>query len=455
MLKNFYIENYGCQMNIYDNEIIISILTKNNLFYVNNIYKADLVLINTCSIREKAEETIYNRLLFLNSIKKKKKFFLLGIIGCMAKRIDSKFFFKKKILDFVIGPDKYRELPNIIKSFNNNDNRYFYNIILSNEETYSDIFPTKLYNYNKVTSFVTISRGCDNMCTFCVVPFTRGRERSKSPNNIIKECNKLYNMGYKEVTLLGQNVDSYLWCKKNHIKKKIIKEKNKTINFSQLLEKISKSLPNMRIRFCTSNPQDMSLDVIKIMKKYDNICKYIHLPVQSGSNRILKLMNRKYTRMEYIKLVELIKNIIPNCSLSYDIITGFCTETEKDHLDTLNIMKYIKYDFGYMFCYSHRKGTYAFKKLKDNVPIIIKKLRLKEIINLQRKHSYLKLKKYINTIQEVLIEGISKKDNNYYFGRNSQNSVIVFPKNKSKIGDLVNVKIISNTSATLIGELKN
>lgn len=456
MLKYFYIENYGCQMNIYDNEIIISLLIKNNLVYVDDIYKADLILINTCSIREKAEKTIYNRLLFFNSIRKKKKFFYLGIIGCMARRIDYKFYFKKKILDFVIGPDKYRELPNIIKSFN--DNRYSYNIILSNEETYSDIFPTKLYNYNKVSSFVTISRGCDNMCTFCVVPFTRGRERSKSPISIIKECKKLYNMGYKEVTLLGQNVDSYLWSKYSHVRKNIIKKKNnnkiKIINFSKLLEIISKLLPNMRIRFCTSNPHDMSLDVIKTIKRYDNICKYIHLPVQSGSSRILKLMNRKYTRIEYIKLVETIKNIIPNCSLSYDIITGFCTETTKDHIDTLNLMEYIKYDFGYMFCYSHRNGTYAFKKLKDNVPIKIKKLRLKEIINLQRKHSYIKLKRYVNTIQEVLIEGTSKKDNNYWYGRNSQNAVIVFPKKKENIGDFVNVKIISNTSATLIGEKK-
>ncbi|WOX79337.1 tRNA (N6-isopentenyl adenosine(37)-C2)-methylthiotransferase MiaB [Candidatus Shikimatogenerans bostrichidophilus] len=445
MIKYFYIESYGCQMNIYDNEIIITILTNNNFIYVENIYKADLILINTCAIREKAEKTIYNRLLFLNSIKKNK---ILGLIGCMANRIDYKYFFKKKLLNFIIGPDKYRLLPNIIKSLN--DNRYSYNVILSNDENYNDIIPNKLYSNNKVSSFVTISRGCDNICTFCVVPFTRGREKNKSPISILNECKKLYDLGYKEVILLGQNVNSYLWNEKSFIKKNIINKK-KSINFTNLLEMIAKSLPNMRIRFSTSNPQDMSIDVIKIIKKYNNICKYIHLPFQSGSNRILKLMKRKYTRLEYINLVDKIKNIIPDCSLSYDIITGFCSETNKDHIDTLNLMKYVKFDFGYMFCYSHRKGTYAYKKFKDNVPINIKKYRLKEIIKLQRKHSFYRLKKYINTIQEVLIEGISKKNKNYWYGRNSQNSIIVFPKKNYNIGDLVNVKIINNTSATLIG----
>ncbi|WGH25108.1 MAG: tRNA (N6-isopentenyl adenosine(37)-C2)-methylthiotransferase MiaB [Candidatus Shikimatogenerans bostrichidophilus] len=450
MLNTFYIENYGCQMNIYDNELIISILKKNNYYYVDNIFMADLILINTCSIREKAETTIHNRLLYINSLKRKTSK-IIGLIGCMARRINSNYYFKKKFLDFILGPDQYRELPNIIKSLN--DNRYFSNIILSNEETYSDIFPTKIYNRNKITSYVTISRGCDNMCTFCVVPFTRGRERSKSPNNILKECKRLYNMGYKEITLLGQNVDSYLWTKKNYIKKKIKKtSRDKIVNFSNLLELIAKNIPNMRIRFCTSNPHDMSIDVISTIKKYNNICKYIHLPVQSGSNRILKLMNRKYTRLEYIKLIELIKNKIPDCAISYDIITGFCTETEKDHIDTLNLMEYIKYDFGYMFCYSHRKGTYAYNKLKDDVSIEKKKKRLKEIINLQRKHSYEILNKYVNTIQEVLIEGNSKKDKNYWFGRNSQNTLVVFKKKNEKIGDFVNVKVLKNTSATLIGE---
>ncbi|WOX79081.1 tRNA (N6-isopentenyl adenosine(37)-C2)-methylthiotransferase MiaB [Candidatus Shikimatogenerans bostrichidophilus] len=446
MIKYFYIESYGCQMNIYDNELIITILTNNNFIYVDNIYKADLILINTCAIREKAETKIYNRLLFFNSIKKKK---VLGLIGCMANRIDYKYYFKKNMLNFIIGPDQYRQLPNIIKSLN--DNRYSYNVILSNDENYNDIIPNKLYSNNKVSSFVTISRGCDNMCTFCVVPFTRGREKNKSPIRILNECKRLYDLGYKEVILLGQNVNSYLWNKKSFIKKNIINKK-KSINFTNLLEMIAKSLPNIRIRFSTSNPQDMSIEVIKIIKKYNNICKSIHLPFQSGSNRILKLMKRKYTRLEYINLVEKIKNIIPDCSLSYDIITGFCSETNKDHKDTLNLMKYIKFDFGYMFCYSHRKGTYAYKILKDNVPIKIKKYRLKEIIRLQRKHSYYRLKKNINSIQEVLIEGISKKNKNYWYGRNSQNSIIVFPKTNENIGELVNVKIINNTSATLIGD---
>ncbi|MDH3004768.1 MAG: tRNA (N6-isopentenyl adenosine(37)-C2)-methylthiotransferase MiaB [Candidatus Shikimatogenerans sp. JK-2022] len=453
MLNTFYIESFGCQMNIYDNEIIISILTQNNLKYVNDYNKADLILINTCSIREKAEITIYNRIIFFNSIRRKKKIYL-GIIGCMARRIDYKFYFKKKMLDLVLGPDQYKQFPNIIKSLN--DNRYFVNVLLSNQETYSNIFPNKIYNDNKITSFVTISRGCDNMCTFCVVPFTRGRERSKSPSNIIKECKHLYNLGYKEITLLGQNVDSYLWTKKTNLKKRIqleVKNKKKKVNFAKLLKKIAKNIPNIRIRFCTSNPHDMSIDVIKVIKKYNNICKYIHLPFQSGSNRILNLMNRKYTRLEYINLIEKIKVILPNCAISYDIITGFCTETYKDHIDTLNLMEYVKFDFGYIFCYSHRRDTYAYKNYKDDVPIKIKKIRIKEIITLQRKHSYIKLKKYLNTIQEVLIEGISKKNNNFFFGRNSQNNVIVFKKKNFKLGDIVKVKILKNTSATLIGKI--
>ncbi|WGH28049.1 MAG: tRNA (N6-isopentenyl adenosine(37)-C2)-methylthiotransferase MiaB [Candidatus Shikimatogenerans bostrichidophilus] len=454
MLKYFYIESYGCQMNLYDNELIITILLNNNLKYVDNLYNADLVLINTCSIRKKAEDTIYNRLLFLNFIRKKKKKFLLGLIGCMSKRIDYKYFFNKKLLDFIIGPDQYKKIPYIIKSLN--DNRYSYNVLLSNDENYNDIVPTKLYNKNKISSYITISRGCDNMCTFCVVPFTRGREKNKSPKNIINECEKLYNLGYKEIILLGQNVDSYLWNKKSYIKKDIIKNNNiKTINFANLLEIISNKFPNIRFRFSTSNPHDMSLEVIKIIKKYNNICKYIHLPFQSGSNRILKLMKRKYNRIQYINLIENIKNIIPDCSLSYDIITGFCTETIKDHIDTLNLMKYVKFDFGYMFYYSHIKGTYAYKNYKDTVTINEKKIRLKEIINLQRKHSYFNLKKYINTIQEVLIEGISKKNKNFWYGKNSQNIIIVFPKKNENIGDLVKIKIINNTSATLIGRFKS
>ncbi|MDH3003788.1 MAG: tRNA (N6-isopentenyl adenosine(37)-C2)-methylthiotransferase MiaB [Candidatus Shikimatogenerans sp. JK-2022] len=449
MLKYFYIESYGCQMNLYDNELIITILENNNLKYTNNLYNADLVLINTCSIRKKAENTVYNRILFLNFIRKKKKKFLLCLIGCMSRKIDYKFFFKKKLLDFIIGPDQYRKIPYIIKSFV--DNRYSYNVLLSNDENYNDILPTKLYNNNKVTSFVTISRGCDNMCTFCVVPFTRGREKNKSPKKIIAECNNLYKLGYKEIILLGQNVDSYLW-KKNIKIKKDIKNKKNTINFSKLLEIISNKFPKIRFRFSTSNPHDMSIDVIKTIKKNNNICKYIHLPFQSGSNRILKLMKRKYNRIKYINLIKNIKDIIPNCALSYDIITGFCTESLKDHIDTLNLMEYIKFDFGYMFYYSHIKGTYAYKNYKDTVTIKEKKKRLNEIINLQRKHSLIRMKKYLNTYQEILIEGISKKNNNYLYGRNTQNVVVVLPKKNNKIGDIINIKIINYTSATLIGK---
>jgi tRNA-2-methylthio-N6-dimethylallyladenosine synthase len=446
--KKLYIESYGCQMNIYDTQIIYSILLKEGFNITKKLEEANLILINTCSIREKAEKTILKRLEKFNSLKKKKSNIIIGLVGCMAKRIKKIFLEKNKKVDFILGPDSYRNIPNIIKyGFSY---KKTYNDILS--ENYSDINPVR-FGGNGVNAFITINRGCDNMCTFCVVPFTRGRERSRDPNSIIKECNKIYKDGYKEITLLGQNVDSYFWYgggnKKDFYK---ISNKKKVLYFSNLLELIAKKFPKIRIRFSTSNPHDMSDDVLNIISKYPNICKSIHIPVQSGSTRILSLMNRKYSREEYIFLIDKIRKIIPNCFISHDIITGFCTETEKDHQDTLSLMEYVKYDFGYIFSYSVRSGTFAEKKLKDDVPEEIKKRRLKEIINLQRKHSYEKMKNYIGKIEEVLIEGTSKRSNNYLYGRNLKNNVVVFPKKKYKLGEIVKVKIYSCTSATLIGK---
>ena len=372
----------------------------------------------------------------------------------MAERLKSKFLEEEKLVDLVVGPDAYKDLPKLLKE--TYDGRKAVNVILSKEETYADINPVRL-NSNGVTAFVSIMRGCDNMCSFCVVPFTRGRERSRDPNSIMKEIDNLNRLGYKEVTLLGQNVDSYLWFgggpKKDFLKLPINQMKSK-ITFANLLENIAIRNPEVRIRFSTSNPQDMQDDVINVIAKYKNICKYIHLPVQSGSTKILKLMNRGHTREWYLERIKSIKKIIPNCGLSSDFITGFCDETESDHLDTLSLMESVKYNFSYMFFYSERPNTYAQRKLIDNVPLDIKKKRLQEIIDLQQKHSLINNQKFIGTTQEVLIEGISKKSNKKFFGRTTQNTVVVFEKKNEKIGDYTNVKINECTSATLIGEIK-
>ncbi|WGH26739.1 MAG: tRNA (N6-isopentenyl adenosine(37)-C2)-methylthiotransferase MiaB [Candidatus Bostrichicola ureolyticus] len=452
-IRKFYIETYGCQMNVSDSEIVISILIKENFKITFNFEDADLIFINTCSIREKAEQTIKKRLQKFNLLKKKKPNLIIGILGCMAKRLKEKFLEEEKLINLVIGPDSYRDIPNLISSVEDGKNAV--NTILSRDETYADINP--VHFENKITAFITIMRGCDNMCSFCIVPFTRGRERSRDPDTIIKECKLLYNKGYREITLLGQNVDSYIWYNGSGIKRDIYKmpniNYNNLIDFAKLIELIAISVPNMRIRFSTSNPHDMSKKVLTIIKKYPNICKNIHLPVQSGSTRILKKMNRKYSREEYIYLIDQIRNIIPECSISHDIITGFCGETEQDHNDTLSLMEYVKYDYGYMFIYSVRPGTIAEKHFKDDVPMDIKKRRLKEIINLQKKHSYFRMQQYIGKIQEVLIEKVSKKDKNYWSGRNSQNVTVVFPKQNSKIGTFVNVKIHNIISSTLIGKI--
>jgi len=449
--KSVYIESYGCAMNFSDTEIVASILSENGYKTSNDMYEADLILVNTCSIREKAELTVRKRLQKFNKVRKVNGNLKVGVLGCMAERLKHKFLEEEKIVDMVVGPDAYKDLPNLLQEIE--DGRSAVNVILSKDETYGDITPTRI-NSNGVNAFISITRGCDNMCTFCVVPFTRGRERSRDPQSIIEELNDLNSKGYREITLLGQNVDSYLWygggLKKDYSKASEI-QKASSINFAKLLEMCALTQPKIRIRFSTSNPQDMSLDVIKIMAKYENICNYIHLPVQSGSNSILKAMNRQHTREEYITLIENIYKIIPDCSISHDMISGFPNESEQDHKDTLSLMEKVKYSFGYMFKYSERPGTPAAKKLDDNIDEIIKSKRLSEIVELQQKHSLYRSKQFIGKTVEVLIEKESKKSNLNWAGRNQQNTTVVFPKKNYKIGDFVNVKINDCTSATLVG----
>ncbi len=450
--RKLYIESYGCQMNFSDSEIVASILARSGFNTTGTLEDADLVLVNTCSIREKAELTIRKRLEKFNAIKQTRPHMKVGVLGCMAERLKSQLLEEEKIVDMVVGPDAYKDLPNLVQEVD--EGRSAVNVILSKEETYGDVAPVRL-NSNGVTAFVSITRGCDNMCTFCVVPFTRGRERSREPQSIIEEVNGLWNKGFKEVTLLGQNVDSYLWygggLKKDFDKASDI-QRASAVNFSKLLELVATAQPKMRIRFSTSNPQDMTLDVIHVMARHNNICNYIHLPVQSGSNRILKAMNRLHTREKYFELIDNILKIIPDCAISQDMITGFPTETEQDHQDTLSLMEYVKYDYGFMFAYSERPGTMAARKLEDDVPQGTKKRRLAEIIALQREHCLYKTEQHVGKIQEVLIEGTSKKSADHWMGRNSQNTVAVFPKLHYKQGDFVDVKMNSCTSATLIGD---
>ena len=448
-----YIESYGCQMNFSDSEIVTSILSKEGFDATKDITQADLVFVNTCSIREKAELTVRKRLEFYNSIKRNKNpKMLVGVLGCMAERLKEKFLEEEKLVDIVVGPDSYRDLPNLITEVE--DGRKAVNVFLSLEETYADISPIRLRG-NGVSAFVSITRGCDNMCSFCVVPFTRGRERSRDPESIIEECRELFKNGYKEVTLLGQNVDSYLWYgggAKKDFKKASKDARENSVRFADLLEKVAKINPLLRVRFSTSNPQDMSIDVIDMISKYKNICKYIHLPVQSGSDKILKLMKRGYNRSEYIKLIDDIKKRIPDCAISMDMISGFCSESENDHLETLSLMDYVKYDFGYMFKYSERPNTSA-ARMKDDVSDTTKQRRLSEIIAKQQSHSFLHMNDKIGQTLEVLIEGVSKKSDQHFFGRTTYNSTVVFEKKEKKIGDYVMVKIENCTSATLQGKI--
>ncbi|NHN26524.1 tRNA (N6-isopentenyl adenosine(37)-C2)-methylthiotransferase MiaB [Flavobacterium jejuense] len=450
--KKLFIESYGCQMNFSDSEIVASILVNQGYNTTQNLEEADLVLVNTCSIRDKAEQTIRKRLEKYNAVKKINPNMKVGVLGCMAERLKDKFLEEEKIVDMVVGPDAYKDIPNLLKDVE--DGRDAINVILSKEETYGDIAPVRL-NSNGVTAFVSITRGCDNMCTFCVVPFTRGRERSREPQSILDEIQDLWNRGFKEVTLLGQNVDSYLWygggLKKDFVKATDM-QKATAVDFAQLLNLSATQFPKMRFRFSTSNPQDMHVEVIEVMAKHHNICNYIHLPVQSGSTRILKEMNRQHTREEYMTLIDNIKRIIPDISLSQDMITGFPTETEEDHLDTLSLMEYVKYDFGFMFAYSERPGTMAARKMEDDVPDDVKKRRLTEIVDLQQVHALEKTKRFIGQTVEVLVEKDSKRSSEHWSGRNSQNTVVVFAKENYKPGDFVNVKITDCTAATLIGE---
>jgi len=451
--KKLFLESYGCQMNFSDSEIVASILRDEGYNTTLNVEEADLILLNTCSIREKAEQTVRMRLSQFKKQKETNPGLTVGVLGCMAERLKTRFLEEEQLVDLVVGPDAYRDLPNLLKETEGGSDAI--NVILSKEETYADISPVRLGG-NGVTAFVTITRGCDNMCTFCVVPFTRGRERSRDPFSILKECEELWNNGYKEVTLLGQNVDSYLWYgggpKKDFAKASDL-QKATAVDFAALLEMVALRVPEMRIRFATSNPQDMNLEVFRMMSKYDNICKYVHLPVQSGSNNMLRAMNRQHTREQYLELIYEAKKIVPEIAFSQDMIIGFCGETEEDHQQTLSLMREVEYDYGYMFAYSERPGTPAHKKMEDDVPAEVKQRRLSEVIKLQGELSRKRMSGYVGKVYEILIEGTSKKNDNQWKGRNSQNAVCVFDKlDGQKIGDTVSVFVYGNTQGTLLGE---
>ena len=448
--KKLFLESYGCQMNFSDSEIVASILTEKGFSMTQNFEEADLIFINTCAIRENAELRVRNRLNDFKRVKKKNPKLLVGVLGCMAERLKSQFLEQEKLVDIVVGPDSYRDLPNLIEEAE--DGHKAINVILSKEETYADLTPLRLGS-NGVSAFISIMRGCDNMCSFCVVPFTRGRERSRDPDSIIAEAKDVFDNGYKEVTLLGQNVDSYLWSGGGLKKENLSSEQQAAAtNFAQLLEKVALISPQLRVRFSTSHPKDMTDDVLHMVAKHTNICNYIHLPVQSGSSRILEMMNRGYTREWYLGRMAAINRIIPNCGISTDIITGFCSETEEDHQQTISLMKEIKYDYAYMFSYSERPKTLAERKYKDDVAEAVKKRRLAEIIELQRLNSGIKTLLGIGQVHEVLVEGFSKKSNEMLMGRNSQNTVVVFPKQNYKKGDYVNILATKCTTSTLIGE---
>ena len=445
--RKLYIESYGCQMNFSDSEIVASILIDEGFETTKDYKEADVVFINTCSIRENAEQRVRKRLKEFEAVKTKNPGLVVGVLGCMAERLKAKFLEEEKLVDVVVGPDAYRDLPNLINKVE--DGNKAVNVLLSREETYADISPVRL-NSNGVSAFISIMRGCDNMCSFCVVPFTRGRERSRDAVSIVKEAQDLFNAGYKEVTLLGQNVDSYKYTPKVEEGE----ESLPTVNFANLLELVAQVSPELRIRFSTSHPKDITDEVLYTMAKYENICKYIHLPVQSGNTRVLEIMNRTYTREWYMDRVEAIRRIIPQCSISTDVITGFCTETEEEHKDTLSMMEYVKYDFAYMFAYSERPGTLAAKRFEDDIPEEIKKRRLTEVVNLQQIHSLERVQQYVGKVHKVLIEGFSKRSDQDYCGRNDQNTMVVFPVDaRYKVGDYVNVLGESCTSATLIGKI--
>ena len=438
--KKFYIESYGCAMNFADSEVVASILQKEGCGATKEPASAELIFKNTCSIREKAEQTVRKRLTILKSYKKRNPGMLIGVLGCMAERLKATFLEEEKLVDIVVGPDAYRTLPQLITEAEGGQKAV--NVLLSREETYADISPIRL-NSNGVTAFVSIMRGCNNMCSFCVVPFTRGRERSRDVNSVVKECEALFNDGYKEVTLLGQNVDSYHF---------IDERNNRVINFAKLLEMVAKISPNLRVRFSTSHPKDITDEVLFTIARYENICNYIHLPVQSGSSRVLSLMNRTYSREWYIARVNRIREILPNCGLSTDMIVGFCTETEGDHEQSLELMEYCQYDLAYMYFYSERPGTLAARRFADDIPLEVKKKRLQQMVDLHRIHSLKSMQKDVGKAFKVLIEGASRKNADELFGRNEQNKVIVFPKENFSKGQYVNVLVETCTAGTLIGK---
>jgi len=452
--RKLYIESYGCQMNFADSEVVSSIMGKNGFDTTSILEEADIILLNTCSIRDKAEKTIRHRLGQFNGIKRTKPDIIIGVLGCMAERLKKQLLEEEKIVDLVAGPDAYRDLPNLLSQVDGGQKAV--NTILSREETYADISPVRL-NSNGVSAFVSITRGCDNMCTFCVVPFTRGRERSRDPESIIREVKELVANGYKEVTLLGQNVDSYKWSPNQELKGKAQIEKageSNIVVFSDLLELVAQINPILRVRFSTSHPKDLSNEVLYVIRKYKNICKNIHLPAQSGSTRILELMNRTYTREWYMERIDAIRSILgEDCGISSDMMTGFCSETEEDQKDTLDLMDYVKFDFAYMFHYSERPGTHAAKKLTDNVLPEVKSRRLSEIITKQREHSLIRNKLTIGKVEQVLIEGHSKRSKDDLYGRTDANKVVIFPADSSKIGDYVHVLITDCTSGTLLGKI--
>ncbi len=441
--KKFYIESYGCAMNFADSEVIASILQKENFEITTRFEDADMIFVNTCSIREKAEATVRRRLTEFRKMKKHNPGLLVGVLGCMAERLKSKFLEEEKLVDIVVGPDAYRSLPSLIAEAEGGQKGV--NVLLSREETYGDISPIRL-NSNGVTAFVSIMRGCNNMCSFCVVPFTRGRERSRDADSVVRECSDLFEQGYREVTLLGQNVDSYQWVNASD---------NSVVSFANLLEKVARISPLLRVRFSTSHPKDITDEVLFTIRKYDNICNYIHLPVQSGSTKVLQMMNRTYTREWYISKVNRIREILPDCGLSTDSISGFCGETEEEHKETLSLFEYCQYDLAYMYFYSERPGTLAERRFKDDVPLEVKKRRLQEIVDLHRTHSLKSMQNDLGKTFKVLIEGNSKKSDEHWAGRTDYNKMVVFPKNGSlKKGDYVDVFIEECTAGTLIGRVK-
>ncbi|MDX2361064.1 MAG: tRNA (N6-isopentenyl adenosine(37)-C2)-methylthiotransferase MiaB [Crocinitomicaceae bacterium] len=446
--KKLYVESYGCAMNFADSEVVASIMAKNGYSTTGDVEEADVVLINTCSIRENAETRVRNRLTNFKKRKARQPDLVVGILGCMAERLKKNLLEEEKLVDLVAGPDSYRDLPNLIEEVGTGQKAV--NVLLSRDETYADIAPVRL-DKSGVTSFVSITRGCDNMCSFCVVPFTRGRERSRDPETIYNECKELFDQGYKEVTLLGQNVDSYRW---NMTSKGEIKDASQsTTNFAQLMEMVAGISPELRIRFSTSHPKDMTDEVLEVIAKHENICNYIHLPVQSGNSEVLSRMNRGYTREWYIERIEAIRRIIPGCAISTDIIAGFCDETDEEHAETVSLMREAKWDFAYMYIYSERPKTLAERRFEDNVPEDVKKKRLTEIIDLQQEHSLAIHQGLIGSTQKVLVEGLSKRSEEHLAGRSDGNIKVVFPKGKYAKGDYVNIKITDCTAATLLGEV--